>query len=96
MKKKPLRVYADTSVFGGAFDAEFKSATRAFFAQVQDGHFILVVSPVVRGEVAAAPAKVRELYEQLLPVMDVGYRRRSDSDCACLRKGRNRDAQLKE
>lgn len=27
----PLRVYADTSVFGGVFDAEFEEPSRKFF-----------------------------------------------------------------
>jgi predicted nucleic acid-binding protein len=59
MKKNPLRVYADTSVFGGAFDAIFQSATRAFFAQVQAGHFALVISAVVAQELSRAPEDVR-------------------------------------
>ena len=63
MKQKPLRVYADTSVFGGAFDAEFQTGSQAFFSQVQDGHFILVLSPLVRDELEEAPGKVRELYQ---------------------------------
>jgi hypothetical protein len=31
----PIRVYADTSVFGGVFDAEFKGACQLFFEQVE-------------------------------------------------------------
>ena len=31
----PLRVYADTSVFGGVFDEEFEDASRAFFDQIR-------------------------------------------------------------
>jgi len=30
MKGKPMRVYADTSVFGGVFDEEFATPSRAF------------------------------------------------------------------
>ena len=30
----PIRVYADTSVFGGVFDEEFQVASRTFFEQV--------------------------------------------------------------
>ena len=29
-----LRVYVDTSVFGGVYDAEFELASRRFFEQV--------------------------------------------------------------
>jgi len=34
MAMRKLRVYADTSVFGGVFDDEFAEASRAFFDQV--------------------------------------------------------------
>ena len=35
MKIDTLRVYADTSVFGGAFDEEFEDASKMFFDQVR-------------------------------------------------------------
>ena len=55
MMKKPMRVYADTSVFGGVFDAEFENASMAFFDLVRRGRFRLVVSPVVQDELVKAP-----------------------------------------
>ena len=70
MKRHSLRIYADTSVFGGAFDAEFRSVTRTFFDQVRDGHFILVISAVVRRELSAAPPKVRRLYQEMLTLTE--------------------------
>jgi hypothetical protein len=36
---KRLRVYADTSVFGGCFDPEFEAASTAFFREVAAGRF---------------------------------------------------------
>jgi len=30
-----IRIYADTSVYGGCFDPEFEEASRAFFDQVR-------------------------------------------------------------
>lgn len=45
MIKQGLRVYADTSVFGGVFDQEFEIASRVFFEQVKQGLFRLVTSP---------------------------------------------------
>ena len=42
--KKPLRVYADTSVFGGCFDDEFKTGSVRFFEEVRQGRFVVVVS----------------------------------------------------
>ncbi|MGI8964749.1 MAG: type II toxin-antitoxin system VapC family toxin, partial [Limisphaerales bacterium] len=57
-----LRVYADTSVFGGFFDEEFSKPTRSFFDQLANGHFQLVTSAVVRDEILAAPPRVREFF----------------------------------
>ena len=56
------RVYADTSVYGGAFDEEFATASREFFEQVRRGRFALVTSTVVREELEAAPANLRQFF----------------------------------
>jgi hypothetical protein len=32
-----IRIYADTSVFGGVFDDEFAAASKIFFDQVEQG-----------------------------------------------------------
>jgi len=71
MAKPVLRVYADTSVFGGAFDEEFREASRTFFRQVGEKRFGLVTSAVVQEEIASAPAEVRKFFESLLPTTDV-------------------------
>lgn len=63
---KEIRVYADTSVFGGVFDDEFNEESKAFFEQVRSGHFVLVTSAVVEAEMATAPAFVREFFEEML------------------------------
>ena len=42
-----IRVYAETSVYGGVFDAGIDAASREFFAQVRSGRFALIVSAVV-------------------------------------------------
>jgi predicted nucleic acid-binding protein len=63
----PLRAYADTSVFGGVFDEEFRESTRRFFDEVVEGRFELVTSTVVAGELAPAPAQVRDFAEEMLP-----------------------------
>jgi len=60
---KAIRVYADTSVFGGVFDEEFSPASRAFFEQVRRGRFVLVTSALVWAEVEPAPAEVREFFD---------------------------------
>jgi predicted nucleic acid-binding protein len=61
-----LQVYADTSVFGGAFDAAFAAASQEFFNQVRNGRFRLVTSIVVREEIAMAPQPVRNLFTEML------------------------------
>ncbi len=39
MEQHILRVYADTSVFGGILDPEYAEASRTFFDQVRSGRF---------------------------------------------------------
>lgn len=62
---KILRVYADTSVFGGCFDEEFAEPSRAFFDQVRTEMFRLVVSDTLLREMRDAPAAVRSLLTEL-------------------------------
>ncbi|MGH7824479.1 MAG: type II toxin-antitoxin system VapC family toxin [Candidatus Binatia bacterium] len=66
-----IRVYADTSVFGGPFDEEFQTVSRTFFDQVRSGRFKLITSALVQEEVEPAPTKVRELFNELLHLVDV-------------------------
>jgi len=44
---KSIRVYADTSVFGGVFDREYRSASISFFDQVKSRSINLYTSAVV-------------------------------------------------
>lgn len=67
MKKRQIRVYADTSVYGGVFDDEFADASRMFFDQVCSGGFILYISEVVHKELELAPDKVNGLFQEMLP-----------------------------
>ena len=62
---KPLRVYADTSVFGGSFDNEFAIESERFFDLVRAGRVKILVSEVVVRELANAPVRVRELLRSL-------------------------------
>lgn len=58
---KRLRVYADTSVFGGCFDEEFEADSRKPFDEIEAGRFILVVSATTLRELRKAPEEVRQL-----------------------------------
>jgi len=65
------RIYADTSVFGGAFDPEFEGPSRRFFDLVGLGRFRLVVSSAVEDEIEGSPLKVERLYRQILPAIEL-------------------------
>lgn len=60
-----IEIYADTSVFGGAFDPEFSSLSVEFFERVRSGDIQLVVSTVVLDEIRGAPESVRDFFESL-------------------------------
>jgi predicted nucleic acid-binding protein len=64
--KKRLRIYVDTSVFGGVFDKEFSDVTLILFSQIEKGFFELVVSEVVAEEIKSAPLRVREIFARYL------------------------------
>ena len=63
--KRTLRVYADTSVFGGCFDDEFRTESVRFFEEVRSGRFVLVVSDVTLDELSLAPESVRRILADL-------------------------------
>jgi predicted nucleic acid-binding protein len=65
VEKHPIRIYVDTSVFGGVFDEEFSKPSRIFFELVKAGKFRLVTSVVVRKEIEAAPEEIREFFLKL-------------------------------
>lgn len=66
MKNKVIRVYADTSVFGGAVDAEFKRASNLFFDLVLQGRFQLVISALVEDELSKAPPPVQSVFDTMI------------------------------
>ena len=59
--RRPIRVYSDTTVFGGIIDPEFEKTSRLFFQRVQEGRFTLVLSGLVEQEIARGPQEVQEL-----------------------------------
>ena len=65
MKNRAIRVYADTSVFGGVFDAEFKKGSQRFFDLVRAGRFQLVISALVEDELDNAPGNVKDFYAEM-------------------------------
>lgn len=67
--QKPMRVYADTSVFGGAQDPEFRELSLPLFDRVRQGAVQLVVSALVIDELEGAPNSVRAFFAELAPLM---------------------------
>lgn len=64
------RIYTDTSVFGGCFDAEFREPSERLFERFRAGVEVLVLSDLTRLELRNAPPKVQEILE-LLPSQSV-------------------------
>ena len=71
------RLYLDTSVIGGYFDAEWMDETRELWAQARAEKWQLLTSIVTERELHDAPGQVRQLFEEtfqratdLLAVMD--------------------------
>jgi len=63
---KVQRVYVDTSVIGGCFDAEFERWSNGLFRDFRLGIFKPVTSDLVAAEVADAPPQVVAKFEELL------------------------------
>ncbi|MCC6455748.1 MAG: hypothetical protein IT328_12430 [Caldilineaceae bacterium] len=63
----PLRVYLDTSVFGGYYDDEFAEITRPFFELIFAQKITPLLSVTLLTEIADAPPQVRALLRQTLP-----------------------------
>ena len=69
-----MKIYADTSVFGGVFDQEFSGPSKQFFAEIDAGRFILVTSAVVAAEIEPAPGEIRAFfagYTESAAIVDV-------------------------
>jgi len=68
--RRTISAYADTSVFGGVFDDEFREPSQAFIDAIKAGRFNLITSELVRREISVAPQAVRQLFDEMLPLAD--------------------------
>jgi hypothetical protein len=59
---KRLRIYVDTSVFGGPFDEEFSEPSRRFFEEARQGRYSLLISDVTMREIQKGPPDVRRFF----------------------------------
>ncbi len=60
-----IRVYVDTSVFGGVDDEEFRDASYLFFENVEKGTFTILLSRLTTDELEDAPERIREVLERI-------------------------------
>lgn len=67
---KHLRVYVDTSVFGGCLDQEFAVWSNALMDDFRSGRFALVVSDVTAGEIAMAPEPIRDIFADFMEIAE--------------------------
>lgn len=58
---RPIRIYVDTSVFGGFFDSEFDKETKVLFDKILNGEFKLIISDLTQNELIKAPENVKNL-----------------------------------
>jgi len=61
MKKQ--RIYIDTSIVGGFFDAVFENETQLLFKRLEDNEVVFVVSNLLREELKGAPERVKNLLD---------------------------------
>lgn len=70
-KRESIRVYIDTSVFGGVFDPEFARASKRFFDIIDKGIFEPVLSVIVAEEITDAPSHVQRLYRRVVQTAEI-------------------------
>jgi len=70
MKKDLLRLYLDTSVFGGVFDREFELDSKRLMDDLRARKFRVMISSVVLDEISKAPERVQKLVRELLRVSE--------------------------
>ena len=61
-----MKLYIDTSVFGGFFETEFQLWTRKLVDQIFDGEFTAVISDITLAELEPAPQNVRDLADRII------------------------------
>jgi len=68
---KGFRIYVDTSVLGGCFDAEFSTWSVGLVEDFRRGVFRPVLSDITAVEVGRAPEQVRSLHEEIAKLGEI-------------------------
>lgn len=61
-----MKIYVDTSVFGGYFDKEFEIPSKKLFKEIFDFKHSLVISAITLQELEKSPEKVKALLDKVL------------------------------
>lgn len=61
-----MKLYLDTSIFGGYFEAEFKVWTQKLVDEILQGDYIAIVTDLTLFELENAPLHVRELADKII------------------------------
>lgn len=61
-----MKLYIDTSVFGGYFENVFQLWTRKLIDEILDGVFTAVISDITLAELETAPQNVRALADKII------------------------------
>ncbi len=62
---RKIRVYVDTSVFGGTQDNEFEKESLLFFEKVAKGEYLVLLSTETLREIRKAPNAVQAIWKKL-------------------------------
>ena len=60
-----MKVYIDTSVFGGCFDTEFEFWSIRLFEMIKSGTYRAVISEVTQLEMSFAPDQVKRVLDEI-------------------------------
>ncbi len=66
---KRLRIYVDTSVFGGCFDEEFAEDSNQFIRTIIRRRDVILLTELIKLEIENAPSVVKNLYSSLSPAI---------------------------
>ena len=66
-----IRIYIDTSVFGGVYDDEFSNSSKQLFKLIKKHLFVSVTSAVVNLEMKSAPKDVQALFSEIADISEI-------------------------
>ena len=61
-----MRLYIDTSVFGGCFEPEFELWSNKLIEKILSGEYVALVSDITLAELSKAPKYVRDLADNVI------------------------------